>query len=181
VHILPVKPYLGPHQNLCSPQDSSPVKKGAPDEQLRGALIMHHAISRKPRFSSLLFRLTAILLLVLSGSIAFAQNQVIQSIRVIGNRRIPKETIKARMFSHEGEAYDPISIERDFNSLWNTGYFEDLRIEREDTEKGVVLDVFVRERPTIREINYKGNSSVSNSDILDRFKKEKVGLSVEGQ
>ena len=74
-----------------------------------------------------------------------------------------------------------MSIERDFNSLWNTGYFEDLRIEREDSEKGIILNVFVRERPTIREINYKGNSSVSASDILDRFKKEKVGLSVEGQ
>jgi outer membrane protein insertion porin family len=179
VHILPVKPYLGPHQNLCSPQDSSPVKKGAPDGQLRGALVMLGSTSRKLRV--LAFRLTAILLLILSGTLAFAQSQTIQSIRVIGNRRIPKETIKARMFSHEGETYDPISIERDFNSLWNTGYFEDLRIEREESEKGIVLDVFVRERPTIREINYKGNSSVSNSDILDRFKKEKVGLSVEGQ
>jgi len=179
VHILPVKPYLGPHQNLCSPQDSSPVKKGAPNEQLRGALDMHGSLSSKPRFSRVIF--IAILLLILSGSIAFAQSLTIQSIRVIGNRRIPKETIKARMFSHEGETFDPISIERDFNSLWNTGYFEDLRIEREDTEKGIILDVFVRERPTIREINYKGNSSVSNSDILDRFKKEKVGLSVEGQ
>jgi len=170
VHILPVKPYLGPHQNLCSPQDSSPVK------------IMHGANSCKPRISRLFYTLIAALLLVLPGAATFAQNsQTIQSIRVIGNRRIPKETIKARMFSHEGETYDPISIERDFNSLWNTGYFEDLRIEREDTEKGIVLDVFVRERPTIREINYKGNSSVSNSDILDRFKKEKVGLSVEGQ
>ena len=179
MHILPVKPYLGPHQNLCSPQDSSPVKKGAPNEQLRGALDMHGSLSSKPRFSRVIF--IAILLLILSGSIAFAQSLTIQSIRVIGNRRIPKETIKARMFSHEGETFDPISIERDFNSLWNTGYFEDLRIEREDTEKGIILDVFVRERPTIREINYKGNSSVSNSDILDRFKKEKVGLSVEGQ
>ena len=28
---------------------------------------------------------------------------------------------------------------------------------------------------------YKGNNSVTNSDILDRFKKEKVGLSVESQ
>ena len=102
-------------------------------------------------------------------------------IRVIGNRRIPKETILARLFTHPGDTYDPVSIERDFNSLWNTGYFEDLRIEREDSEKGIILNVFVRERPTIREINYKGNSSVSTSDILDRFKKEKVGLSVEGQ
>ena len=155
------------------------MKKGAPNEQLRGALDMHGSLSSKPRFSRVIF--IAILLLILSGSIAFAQSLTIQSIRVIGNRRIPKETIKARMFSHEGETFDPISIERDFNSLWNTGYFEDLRIEREDTEKGIILDVFVRERPTIREINYKRNSSLSNSDILDRFKKEKVGLSVEGQ
>ena len=169
MHILPVKPYLGPHQNLCSPQDSSPVK------------IVHGSISRKAGVSGLVFRFVAILLLAVSAGFAYAQSQAIESIRVIGNRRIPKETILARMFTHVGDTYDPVSIERDFNSLWNTGYFEDLRIEREDTEKGIVLDVFVRERPTIREINYKGNSSVSTSDILDRFKKEKVGLSVEGQ
>jgi outer membrane protein insertion porin family len=142
---------------------------------------MHGSISRKLRISGLIFRLATIVLLAVSASFAFAQSQTIESIRVIGNRRIPKETILARMFTHVGDTYDPVSIERDFNSLWNTGYFEDLRIEREDTEKGIVLDVFVRERPTIREINYKGNSSVSTSDILDRFKKEKVGLSVEGQ
>ena len=87
----------------------------------------------------------------------------------------------ARLFTHPGDTYDPISIERDFNSLWNTGYFENLRIEREDSEKGIILDIFVKEKPTIREINYKGLNSVSVSDVLDRFKKEKVGLSVESQ
>ena len=94
----------------------------------------------------------------------FAQEspQTIEQIRVIGNRRIPKETILARLFTHVGDTYDPISIERDFNSLWNTGYFDDLRIEREDTEKGIILDIFVREKPNIREINYKGLSSVSS-------------------
>jgi outer membrane protein insertion porin family len=106
---------------------------------------------------------------------------VVTEIRVIGNRRIPKETVLARLFTHVGDTYDPASVERDFNSLWNTGYFEDVRIEREDSPKGVVLDIFVREKPTIREINYKGLSSVSQSDVLDRFKKEKVGLSVESQ
>jgi len=184
VHILPVKPYLGPHQYLCSPQDASPVKIGGPDRQVfvGGVLSKHDAISRNLRIPFLLSRLFVVLFLAFSAGAIFAQNsQTIESIRVIGNRRIPKETILARMFTHSGDAYDPVSIERDFNSLWNTGYFENLRIEREDTQKGVVLDVFVTERPTIREINYKGNSSVSTSDILDRFKKEKVGLSVEGQ
>jgi outer membrane protein insertion porin family len=119
---------------------------------------------------------------LLCTTLALAQGgQTIEQIRVIGNRRIPKETILARLFTHVGDQYDPISIQRDFNSLWNTGYFENLRIEREDTEKGVILNVYVTERPTIREINYKGLNAVSQSDVLDRFKKEKVGLVVESQ
>ena len=35
--------------------------------------------------------------------------------------------------------------------------------------------------PIIRRIEYKGNKSVSESDILDRFKDRKVGLSIESQ
>ena len=107
--------------------------------------------------------------------------QVLCQPQVVANRRIPKESILARMFSHQGDLYDPQVVERDFNSLWNTGYFEDVRIERVDTPKCVQLVVYVREKPTIREINYKGVNAVSQSDILERLKKEKVGLSVESQ
>jgi outer membrane protein insertion porin family len=109
------------------------------------------------------------------------QSDTIVQIRVIGNREIPKETILARMFSRVNETYDPLTVERDFNSLWNTGYFEYVRIEKEDTPKGIILDVYVTEKPTIREINYKGLNSVTQSDVLDRFKKEKVGISVESK
>ncbi|MGA7525029.1 MAG: outer membrane protein assembly factor BamA [Acidobacteriaceae bacterium] len=116
-----------------------------------------------------------------AGATAAAGQQKIVEIRVIGARRIPRETVLARMFSRVGEPFDPLTVERDFNSLWNTGYFEDVRIEKEDTPQGVILDVYVREKPTIRDITYPGLSSVTQSDLLDRFKKEKVGLSVESQ
>ena len=160
----------GPHQYACSTQGSSPVK------------IKHISASRLVRTPRLFGRFALLLaLLATAGSALAQQSETIESIRVIGNRRIPKETILARLFTHSGDVYDPISIERDFNSLWNTGYFENLRIEREDSEKGIILDVFVKEKPTIREINYKGLNAVSQSDVLDRFKKEKVGLSVESQ
>jgi outer membrane protein insertion porin family len=160
----------GPHQYACSTQGSSPVK------------IKHNSIARVSRTFRHFGRFALLLvLLVTAGSALAQQSETIESIRVIGNRRIPKETILARLFTHQGDVYDPISVERDFNSLWNTGYFENLRIEREDTEKGIILDVFVKEKPTIREINYKGLNAVSQSDVLDRFKKEKVGLSVESQ
>ena len=62
--------------------------------------------------------------LVSSAGAAFAQSSdTIDQIRVIGNRRIPKETILARMFTHPGDTYDPLSIERDFNSLMEYGIF----------------------------------------------------------
>ncbi len=107
--------------------------------------------------------------------------QILCQTQVIGNRRIPKESVLARLFSRPGDAFDPAVVERDFNSLWNTGYFDDVRIERVDDKTCVQLIVYVRERPTIREIDYKGLNAVTQSDVLDRFKKAKVPLSVESQ
>ncbi len=122
-----------------------------------------------------------IALALLSSASAFGQTDVISEISITGNRRIPAETIRAHVFTHAGDVYDPSSLERDFNSLWNTGYFEDIRFSREETPKGWRIIVQVKEKPTIREINYVGLSSVSTSDVLDRFKEAKVGLSVESQ
>ncbi|MGB8913257.1 MAG: POTRA domain-containing protein, partial [Candidatus Sulfotelmatobacter sp.] len=120
-------------------------------------------------------------LVVLFLSAAWAQTDVISEIGVTGNRRIPSETVKARIFTHPGDIYDTAALERDFNALWNTGYFEDIRFSREQSPKGWRLIIQVKEKPTIREINYVGLSSVSTSDVLDRFKEAKVGLSVESQ
>jgi outer membrane protein insertion porin family len=171
VHILPVKPNHGPHQYfLCSPQGRCPVK------------FKHTFISRFVGLAGRAARVLLVALVAFTAVSALAQtSETIDSIRVIGNRRIPRETILARLFIHPGDTYDINSIEASFQSLWNTSYFENLRVEREDTEKGIILNIFVREKPNIRNIDYKGLSSISQSDILDRFKKEKVSLSVDGQ
>lgn len=115
------------------------------------------------------------------ASAGWAQSDIISEIDVAGNRRIPKETILARIFTHPGDVYDPAALERDFNALWNTGYFQDIRFSREETPKGWRMTITVKEKPTIRDINYVGLSSVSTSDVLDRFKEAKVGLTVENQ
>ncbi len=107
---------------------------------------------------------------------------MIKEIVIHGNRRIPAETIKARMFTKVGDVYDQAGLERDFNSLWNTGYFDDLRIEREPaTGGGWIIHVYVKEKPTIREIKYEGLNSITQSDVLDKFKELKVGLTQESQ
>ncbi len=115
------------------------------------------------------------------GNQAALAPQVLCPVEVVGNRRIPKESVLARLFSRPGDQYDPAIVERDYNSLWNTGYFDEIRIERADRPTCIQLTVYVREKPTIGSVEYKGLSSFSTSDALDRFKKEKVGLSVESQ
>ena len=124
-----------------------------------------------------------LLLLVLGvfDSRLAAQQAVIERIEFIGNRRIPRETLRARIFSKEGDPYDEEMLRRDFHALWNMGYFDDIRLEVEEGEKGKVVIFTLVERPVIRRIEYKGNKSVSESDILDRFKEAKVGLTVESQ
>jgi len=109
---------------------------------------------------------------------------VIDRIIFIGNRRIRSDTLKARIFSRDGDPYNEETLRRDFQALWNTQFFEDVKLRVEDSpdgpnHKNVIFEV--KERPVIRRIRYDGIHSVSESDILDRFKERKVGLTVESQ
>ena len=116
---------------------------------------------------------------------AAAQQQqiTIDHIEFIGNRRVRNDTLRARIFSREGDVYNEETLRRDFQALWNTQFFEDVKLRVEDSpkpnEKIIIFDV--KERPQIRRIRYDGIHSISESDILDRFKERKVGLSVESQ
>ena len=170
-----------PYNHSFRTQHSIFSSEGVPILPVNSGSLCSRSLKSKfarPLFTGI-YRAVTLLLLCTVCLSAWAQQNVITQIRVIGNRRIPRETVLARLFTHPGDEYDAQAVERDFNSLWNTGYFEDLRIERENTPQGVILDIIVREKPTIREINYKGLSSVSTSDVLEAFKKAHVGLSVE--
>jgi len=90
--------------------------------------------------------------------------------------------MRARIFSHAGDVYNESALDRDFMALWNAGFFDDIRLEVTDSEKGgKIVTFFVREKKLVRSIDYKGLSSVQQSDVLDEFKKRKVGLSIQSQ
>src|SRR5437016_2347346 len=106
---------------------------------------------------------------------------VIDSITFQGVRRVPQDTLRAMIFTKRGDRYDEETLHRDFMALWNTGRFDDIRVEREAGPNGWIVRFVMVERRVIRSIKYDGNKSVSTSEILDRFKERKVGLSVESQ
>ena len=110
-----------------------------------------------------------------------AVNPVIEDIVITGNRRIPKETLRARILSRKGDPYDADALRRDFNALWNTHLLDDIKLTTENGSKGIIVTFTVKERPLIRRINYEGLKSITQSELLDRYKERKVGLSVESQ
>jgi outer membrane protein insertion porin family len=105
----------------------------------------------------------------------------IESVEFRGARRISRDALMARIFVKPADPYDEGALRRDFMVLWNTGYFDDLRLEVEDGERGKIIRFIVVERRVVRTIEYEGNKSATISDILERFKERRVGLSVESR
>ncbi len=105
----------------------------------------------------------------------------VEAIEFRGARRVPQDTLRAMIFTKKGDKYDEEVLRRDFMALWNTGRFDDIRLESEPGRTGVIVRFVLVERPVVRSIKYEGIKSVTVSEILDRFKDRRVGLSVESQ
>jgi outer membrane protein insertion porin family len=109
------------------------------------------------------------------------REDIVERVEIRGNRRIPRDALLNRLYTKQGDPYDEDQLRRDFMLMWNTGYFDDVRLVVEDGKVGQVVRFDVVERRMIRTIKYEGNKSVTVSDILDRFKERKVGLTVESR
>jgi outer membrane protein insertion porin family len=108
-------------------------------------------------------------------------NYTVERLNITGNRRVETYTIRARISANPGDHYSVEAVQRDVQSLLNTGFFDDVRSEVEDSpsrpnEKIVMF--IVKEKPLIASVDYKGIESISESNILAAFKDHKVDLAV---
>src|SRR4051812_41542302 len=168
---LPLLPQQNPPQ---TPPPKPPPAKNNPFETIPQSTEPPPAQAPKPQIETVKPP---------SGAAQPAQpsQDVEDSIIFQGVRRVPQDTLRAMIFTKRGDKYDEEALHRDFMALWNTGRFDDIRIEREAGPNGWIIRFVMVERRVIRSIKYDGNKSVSTSEILDRFKERKVGLSVESQ
>lgn len=85
------------------------------------------------------------------------------------------------ILTKKGDRLDEETLRRDFMTLWNQGRFDDITLEKEAGRTGYIIRFVVVERRIVRSIKYDGAKSVTVSEILDRFKERRVGLTVETQ
>ena len=72
---------------------------------------------------------------------------IIGSIVVRGSSRIPQDTLKPLMNAKPGSKYSEDTLRRDYMIIWNTGRFNELRLEREPGEIGWRIAYVVVDRP----------------------------------
>jgi len=110
------------------------------------------------------------------------QQRLVENVDIIGNRRLRKEDIIYYIQTRANEPYNPAQVERDLQAILALGFFDkvDTRVTVEDGPRGGVnVTFFVKELPIIRDIQFEGLKSASESDVLKEFREKRVGVSKE--
>ncbi len=95
-----------------------------------------------------------------------AEPFVVDDIRVEGLQRISAGTVFNYLPIKIGDRIEESVTADAIRALFQTGFFKDIRIERE----GDTLVVFVTERPSIDNIEFSGNKSVDTEDLEEQLK-----------
>src|SRR5215475_176282 len=87
--------------------------------------------------------------------------QTLNSIEVVGNRRVEIETIRSYFKPGPGGRLDNASIDDALKALIETGLFQDVQISR----PGGRIVVTVIENPVINRIAFEGNKKVKDEQL----------------
>ena len=96
-----------------------------------------------------------------------AKSEILKDIKIEGNQRIPDETIK--MFGNI-KIQDNLNlneIDRILNNIYNSNFFEDVKVALENN----ILTIYVKEKPIIQNIEYKG---IKSKTILEKIKINRI-------
>lgn len=104
------------------------------------------------------------------------ENKYIERIEVRGNKRISSETIIYYMETREGDLYNERTLKSDFQTIWNTGFFSNLKIISKDGLEGKIIIVDVEEQKIINNVEITGLNKVNSSEIYDFAEKMEVSV-----
>jgi outer membrane protein insertion porin family len=110
------------------------------------------------------------------------QQRLVEEVDVQGNRRLRKEDLIYYIQTRPGDPYNPAQVERDLQTLLSLNFFDKVesRVAIDDAPRGGVrVTFYVKELPIIRDIQFEGLKSVSESDVLKTFRERRVGVSKE--
>ena len=98
-----------------------------------------------------------------------AFSQVVGEIVVKGNKIIETAAIVSKINSKVNKPYKTRNVRKDVRSIFKTGWFHSVKVERKKAGKKVKLIYIVKERPVVEKIIYRGNRALSKKEMNEIF------------
>ena len=92
---------------------------------------------------------------------------LIASIAPEGNSRIDSGAILRNISSRAGDIYDAEQLRNDIKNVFKMGYFDDVRLRVQDTERGRAVIFEVKEKPVISQVSIRGYDELKEDDIRE--------------
>lgn len=102
----------------------------------------------------------------------------IAEIVVRGGKTVTPETIAFYLGVKVGDAFDETQLKKSFLKLWESGLFEDLRLEKETAPGGVRIVAIVVERPHVGDLEFRGNKKLTTSQLKDKLREGKAEIKI---
>lgn len=93
------------------------------------------------------------------------RHTIISSIAITGNKKIDSGAIIQKVGFSSGASYDPAKLRHAVKDIYAMGYFEDITVQVNDTEKGREVIFEVDEKPVIGQILMAGEKEIEADDI----------------
>ena len=97
-------------------------------------------------------------------------------IEVVGAQKQTPETVIFKSGLKVGEDVRDVDFTAVLEKLWKTGSFDDIKLELENAEGGKKLVILIKERPLIKEIDYRGGTEIGITSIKDKIKEKKLTI-----
>jgi outer membrane protein insertion porin family len=95
------------------------------------------------------------------------RKELIAKVLIEGNKAIEENAIRSQIKMKDGDIFSPRGLREDLKSIYQMGYFQDVRAEKRDWGREKAIVFIVEEKPVIREIRFSGNKAIKTSDLQE--------------
>jgi outer membrane protein insertion porin family len=119
----------------------------------------------------------ALLIVMIALTVSAQEEPYIRDVVVEGGVTLTVDTVSYYLGLEAGDPLDREAVVDGYKRLWESGLFEDVRIELEDHGDGeVTLYIVVTERPFVTSVDFEGNKKIKTPDLKDKL--DELGVEV---
>ena len=100
----------------------------------------------------------------------------IVAIEVLGTQKQTPETVIFKSGLKVGDDVRNIDFNAVVERLWDSGGFDDIKLELESVTGGKKLIIRLKERPLVKEVDFRGGTEVGLTNIKDKVKEKKLTI-----